>query len=146
MKSATKSETGRTLWCGPYAMATVSGQPYDAVYKKMLRAENRGRPAYLGKRKFLTGVSTDLMETVSRTLKTGILFEHVLGKPTVNQYLDHLRPNRIYILEVTRHYIVIDTGDGTAIDNQSGKWQPFSEFKQMRKRVRKCAEVGRHKI
>lgn len=36
-----KSPSGRTLWCGPFALAVITGLPYDTVYAKVLDVEKR---------------------------------------------------------------------------------------------------------
>lgn len=36
-----KSPTGRTLWCGPFALAVITGLPYDEAYAKILDVEKR---------------------------------------------------------------------------------------------------------
>jgi len=129
-------------WCGPYALATVAGLTYDEVYEKMLRAYNKKRYT---KVKHITGVTNSLMERVSKICRCTFKFERVT-KRTLNQTMDHLDPNRIYIVLVTGHYIVVDTRDWTMIDNQNMDWVPIKESAHRLKRVRSVAEVKNHKV
>ena len=127
-----------TTWCGPYAMATVCGMDYDTVYKKMLRAYNKRTPY---KRKYISGVTNTLMQIVSKTVKHEIEFKRAERVTSVSQYLNYLYPNRVYILQITGHYIVVDTSDWTVCDNQSQEWVPLKGSKHIRCKVRNVAEV-----
>ncbi len=146
----TSAITGTTrkahTWCGPYALALVSGLTYDQVYKKLLRNANAQLHRFQPRIKYLTGVGLELMERVSKTVKCKFEFTRVKGKPTLNQFMNELRPNRIYVIHVTRHYLVVDTSDWTVCDNQIQRWVSLPDYKYRLSRVRDYAEVRGHKL
>ena len=131
-------------WCGPYALALVSGLSYDEVYKKMLRAKNKRQPKWR-KLKHITRVSDQLMQIVAKTVKTPFYFKPA-KRMTLSQYVDHLEPNTVYIIQITGHYVVIDTRTWELSDNQSLTWVPIKDSKHKRCFVKRLAEVKNHKI
>ena len=145
-RSAIVGSTRRAnTWCGMYALALVSGLDYDTVYDKMLRGINRAIPAYRTKRKYITGVLNTDMERTAKTIKCKIKFDKT-KKVNLKNYLDHLDPNKIYIINITDHYVVLDTRTWELCDNQSQEWVPVLESKHSRCYVRNIAEVKNHKL
>jgi hypothetical protein len=135
---------GRT-WCGPYAIATVCGVDYDTAYDKAKKVL---------KKKRISGMWNGEVQEVARRLGTKFEWKHtklkLIGKvgwkwrqPTLNQMLDELIPNRLYIIQVTTHYITVNTRDWTMVDNQTPEWKPVKDWKHGKKVVRAFAEVRR---
>lgn len=133
-----------TTWCGPYALALISGLDYDTVYGKVLRAKNKRMPTHK-KRKYITGMSKSLMQIVAKTMKCLFMFVKA-QRMTLNSYIDHLTPNKVYIIQITGHYVVVDTRTWEICDNQSKAWQSISDSKHKRCFVKKIAEVRNHKL
>jgi hypothetical protein len=137
--STPTSASGRTLWCGPYAIAVIFGTDYDTAYKKTLRSVNKRlmkRSRWAWKKTRIQGLGNMAMERVIRTRYKKFIFANVERKPTLKNYLDHLRPNRLYVVNVTGHYVLINTKDWTISDNQLGQWVPVNETTHyMRSRV-----------
>lgn len=145
-KAIAGTERKAITWCGPYALALVSGFSYDEVYKKMLRAVNRGRPKHLHKLKSIKGVHNHTMEQVAYTLRCAFTFKKLKKPQTLLSYADELYPSRVYIVAITGHFLVLDMRTREVCDNQSKEWIPISESKHKRCLVRNVAEVGRHKL
>lgn len=143
-KAIEGSTRGATTWCGMYALALVSGLEYEVVYKKMLRGINSVRHKW-AKRKYITGVHNRDMERTAKTVKTPFVFKRA-ERMTLSQYIDHLDPNKVYIIEITGHYVVVDTRTWELCDNQSKSWCPVGESKHKRCFVREIAEVRNHKL
>ena len=149
MKTLVSSESNRTLWCGPYALAVVSGLGYDEVYTKALRKIRRDTPRYCHQPKYIKGMAERQVEAVAKVLKVPCKFNKVEGlrrTATLNSLLDYLRPNRIYIVGITDHYAVVNTATGMLIDNIHKEWVPVGDSKHARCRVEEVAEVKRHKV
>ena len=149
MKSLVSSESNRTLWCGPYALAVVSGLSYDEVYKKALRKVRRDTPNYCHQPKYIKGMMKGQVEAVAKTLKVPCKFGRVEGMSrtaTLSNLMDYLQPNRVYIVGITGHYVVVNTSTGMLIDNIHKDWVKVGESKHFRCRVEEVAEVKRHKV
>jgi hypothetical protein len=125
-------------WCGPYALALISGKTYDEAYehaKKKLRKRS------------IMGMYNHEFKAVARSLgfkKFEWNFDpKAQGKPTLRSFKDWMRPNRLYVVVVTRHYVTVNTSDWTVQCNQTQKWEPIDECKHARKKVNGYAEVMR---
>ena len=70
----------------------------------------------------------------------------VYNMRTLIKLLDNLAPNKVYIGEITRHVIVVDTRDCQTIDNQSLKWEDMYSTKHKNKLVRSFVEIKNPKF
>ena len=143
------TEIVRTMWCGPYALAVVSGLTYDETYKKVLRKLRSMKSSYKHKPKIIKGMYHSELEAVGKTLKCPFEFTGSArrrARLTLNRTKDHLRPNRIYIVNVTDHYLVVNTSDWTMCDNWTKAWVPVKGSVHARKKVLSVAEVKRHQV
>ena len=110
----------RKTWCGPYAIAVVCGQNYEHSYQtaKALRGKRHAK-----------GISnTDLLRSCKAL---GVKGEWIsVEKATKNtaqpkkkmkleKFLPMLAPNKVYVIQITKHFLVVDTRDFTTIDNQN---------------------------
>ena len=138
----------RNMWCGPYALAVALGVDYDEAYE-LLRRVSRKRQikgtAYVW---MLWALKRHRIRTEFKNLtrSAGVRLETRWkdGKCiTLRGCTDYLKPNRLYIVTVTGHYVVVDTSDGTCIDNQTMGWFPLDHHPNALKRVVNVAEVKR---
>jgi len=148
------SESGRKMWCGPYALAVILGIDYDKAYKKLLRADrhnsgwvlniNSGRIIYRGyKRMYLQGITNYTFQLGAISKYKKFRFEKANESLSLRQYIDnHLRPGCLYVINITGHYVVIDMARKMIIDNHLRRWVPLADTKHMMKcRVKKVAYV-----
>jgi hypothetical protein len=104
----------RTTWCGPFAVATVAGIDYEPAYQTLKKIR--------GKR-HCKGVSNSNIKVACKRL--GIQGEwHKLEKRRIFRkfWKENLEPGKVYIVQVTKHVLVVDTRDWTTIDNQNPEW------------------------
>lgn len=142
-------------WCGPYALALISGNTYDHTYSECIRVANnrinylnRDRMPFqkLRKVKVITGMLNHELERVAKALGCSMKWTFCNSTPTLSRMTEELRPNRIYVINITDHYVVVDTRNWTVCDNQTQEWEPIKQSKHRRKRVRNIAEVTGHKL
>lgn len=142
MKSPTKS--ARTMWCGPYALALLSGLSYDEAYRKALRSINvrRGKEAVerglrrdYWQRAALKGVSHYEMRVAAKAL--GIKIEWKLdarrrqyehhGVTLLTFVREHTVKGKTYLVSAANHYVVVR--DGIVYDNTLTKpAHPVEEY------------------
>ena len=134
IQRAARSSKG-TTWCGPHALATVTGKTYDEVIK-VVRSKIR--------RKRIKGMFTNEIFIVAKALgiKDMGVFMPMRGKRNLRNSVDWLKPNRLYIVFVTRHFVVVNTTDWTVCDN-TNEWEPVTTSKLGRLRVKSYAEAIR---
>ena len=83
----------RVTWCGPFSVATVAGIEYE--------------PAVACKQLGLKGKWT-----------------HLEKKRKLSKFVpENLEQGKVYIIQITRHVLVMDTRDWTTIDNQVPEWR-----------------------
>ena len=146
------SATSRTLWCGPYALALISGLDYDTVYAKALRKVRAKKQSYEYKPASLKGMYPSDLEAVAKTLKAPFTFKALdkrwnkRDQLTLGKSMDYLRPNRIYVVMVTGHFLVVNTTDWTYCDNIDEGWYPVSSSRHVRAKVERAGEVNQHKV
>ena len=56
-------------------------------------------------------------------------------KSLANYINDDLAPNKVYLVQITKHYLIIDTRDCTTIDNQVPEWNDMHSTKHSKKLV-----------
>lgn len=107
----------RKTWCGPYAIAVVCGQDYEHSYQtaKIIR----------GKRHAKGITNNDLQKSCKALGVKGKWFPiSSVGagnkkKMKLESFLKLLLPGKVYVIQITKHFIVVDTRDFTTIDNQN---------------------------
>jgi len=121
-----RDESLGATWCGPYALAVISNTPYEFAYaktKKVLR------------KRAVMGMSRHEFSKVAKAMSVNcqrFWREREVGGCTVAKLRDNLRPGRLYVIELTRHFIVVDTRDWTVCDNHQAKWVPLADWPHRR--------------
>lgn len=132
-----RAANGKT-WCGPYALALITGKTYEDVLPFIRRA---------AKRKRIMGMyNWEFQKTARRMGLRKFEFKKIPSTQRTNlsNMTDWLRPNRIYVVQVTSHYVIVNTKDWTMTDNQTEGWIPISsEHKNGRRRLCAYAEAFR---
>lgn len=146
------------IWCGPYALATVSGMPYQMVYEKgdyvakCMREERHGRRGRAFTARATGGWYRD---ELSYTAKTYCDVELGDWKPvekskhepsaaksiTLGRLDFYVPPMRLFIVEISGHYVTVDTRDWTVICNNVQQWTPLKESKFSRCKVKNVCRV-----
>ena len=129
----------RKTWCGPYAIATVCGIGYEPAYRMAKQVR--------GKRHAKGITCSDLEKSCN---KFGVRGEwHTLEKrQKCENFLKSgtLKPNTVYVINVTRHFFILDTRDYTTIDNQVPEWIAAETTKHKKKLVVGYFEVKNPKF
>ena len=100
----------RKTWCGPYAIAVVCGTEYEPAYQVA--------KAVRGKRHAKGITVTQMIKSCKKLGVTGVN-KKLDKKMKLSKWLDqHTLPNKVYVVNTTRHFIIVDTRDWTTIDNQ----------------------------
>ena len=117
----------RKTWCGPYAIAVVCGTEYEEAY--------RVARAIRGKRHAKGITVTNLINSCKKFGVTGVRKE-LDKKMKLSKWLDqHTLPNKVYVVNTTRHFLIVDTRDWTTIDNQKPEWEAVTASKHINKMV-----------
>tara|TARA_R100001082_G_scaffold110148_2_gene89176 strand:- start:2984 stop:3496 length:513 start_codon:yes stop_codon:yes gene_type:complete len=117
----------RITWCGPYAIATVSGTAYEPAYQAAKRAR--------GKR-HAKGITCRNLKDACASLGVNGTWKMLSKKRALRKFIEEsLMPNEVYVVNITKHFIVIDTRDWTTIDNQSLGWCAVENSKHKNKMV-----------
>ena len=105
----------RKTWCGPYANATVSGTDNEPAYQ-MAKAVRRKRHA--------KGITRTDLEDSCYALNVRGKWRELEKRPKLSKFLKSgaLEPNKVYVVNVTKHFLIVDTRDFTTIDNQNPEW------------------------
>ena len=53
----------------------------------------------------------------------------------LKNFLPMLAPNKVFVIQITKHFIVVDTRDFTTIDNQNPEWIAIEASKHINKLV-----------
>ncbi len=125
-KSGRRSPSGRTLWCGPFATAVLTGLEYDEAYKKLLskirrdiakKKRARGWGEAEIKRalpKSVQGVHETDLEKVLTSLKVKTNFVYCNRKREQHTLLtftrEHTVKGRTYLVVAGNHYEVVKDG------------------------------------
>ena len=117
----------RKTWCGPYAIAVVCGTEYEPAYQ-VARAVR-------GKRHAKGITVTQMINSCKKMGVTGVN-KKLDKKMKLSKWLDqHTLPNKVYVVNTTRHFIIVDTRDWTTIDNQEPEWKAVTASKHINKMV-----------
>ena len=130
--------THRITWCGPYAIAVVCGTEYEPAYQ-VARAVR-------GKRHAKGITVTQMINSCKKMGVTGVN-KKLDKKMKLSKWLDqHTLPNKVYVVNTTRHFIIVDTRDWTTIDNQEPEWKAVTASKHINKMVHGYFMVDNPKI
>ena len=117
----------RKTWCGPYAIAVVCGTEYEEAYRvaRAIRCKRHAK-----------GITvTNLINSCKKFGVTGVN-KKLDKKMKLSKWLDqHTLPNKVYVVNTTRHFLIVDTRDWTTIDNQKPEWEAVTAFKHIKKMV-----------
>ena len=108
----------RKTWCGPYAIATVCGTEYEDAYRvaRSIRGKRHAKGINI----------SDLEKSCKQLGVTGkwhSVKDTPFGKRTkLARFLPALLPDTVYVLMITKHFLVVDTRDMTTIDSQVPEW------------------------
>tara|TARA_R100000654_G_scaffold32767_2_gene57799 strand:- start:323 stop:820 length:498 start_codon:yes stop_codon:yes gene_type:complete len=129
----------RTTWCGPYAIATVCGTSYEPAYQMAKRVR--------GKR-HAKGITCNNLEKACKLLGVKGKWHTLEKRQKCINFLksDTLKPNTVYVINVTKHFFILDTRDYTTIDNQVPEWIAAESTKHKNKLVVKYFEVENPKF
>ena len=117
----------RKTWCGPYAIAVVCGTEYEPAYQ-VARAVR-------GKRHAKGITVTQMINSCKKMGVTGVN-KKLDKKMKLSKWLDqHTLPNKVYVVNTTRHFIIVDTRDWTTIANQEPEWKAVTASKLINKMV-----------
>ena len=105
----------RVTWCGPFAVATVAGIEYEPAYQTLRKIR--------GKR-HCKGVSNGNIATACKQLGLKGKWTTLEKKRKLSKFVpESLEQGKVYIIQITKHVLVMDTRDWTTIDNQVPKWR-----------------------
>jgi hypothetical protein len=132
------------MWCGPYALAVCLGYTdYDYMYRNVQKILKRTHRPLRGMHNW--EVERVLERHGARNVVFQFLKDHVKLQqhawPTLRNVADYLKPNRLYIVEVRKHYVVVDTSDWTVTDNCRKGWWPLAYHRCASRKVVRVAEV-----
>ena len=123
--------SGRQTWCGPYALALLAGVTYAEAYEVCCRVCRK--PSVKG---------MTLVEAERAGRRLGLSINFMKTDPvTLRAFADLIKPRRRYMVNVTRHFVVVDSETWSVCDNQTAKWAPIATSKHARKRCVWAAEV-----
>ena len=108
----------------------ISNTPYEFAYAKTKKVLRKRAGMGMGRHEF-SKVAKAMSVNCQR-----FWCEREVDGCTVAKLRDNLRPNRLYVINVTDHYIVVDTRDWTVCDNFSAKWIPLADWPHRRTRCR----------
>ena len=103
----------RTTWCGPYAIAVICGTEYEQAYRTVRTIR--------GKR-HCKGITCDNLTKASAKLGVKGKWVDLEKRQKFGNFMKTLEKNKVYVINVTKHFLILDTRDYTTIDNQVPKW------------------------
>ena len=127
----------RTTWCGPYSVAAVCGTQYEEAYR-IIRKIRGKRHAKV--------VSNDNIRVACNSLGVKGDWKKLPKRKRLSKVLPLLEQGKVYIVQVTKHVIVVDTRDFTTIDNQSQVWEAMEMSSHLTKLAHSIFEVKNPKL
>ena len=149
LQAPARNDKGRT-WCGPYALALLSGLDYETAYKKILRSYNRYyrtqakkrglHPEYWTK-KSIKGMTTYELGRAGKSLGVKIDWKKPPERCTVLGFArDHTVKGRVYLVQTRTHFLTVL--DGMIYDNWPSSPRPADGQHHLRKAiVQSVAEI-----
>lgn len=126
-------------WCGPYSLAIINQMSCDEAIEGVKKSLRRKRQ--------VQGMYPEQLMRVSggKYFKRKLIMTRIKKRdqPTLRNIFDWLKPKRLYVVELTAHFCVVDTTDNTVCDTWSRAWLPVEEHKHARKFVHAFFEVIR---
>ena len=129
----------RKTWCGPYAIATVCGIDYEPAYRMAKKVRNKRHAKGITCSDFDKSCKAFGVTGKWNTLEKRQKCENFLKSGT-------LKPNKVYVINITRHFFILDTRDYTTIDNQVPEWIAAESTKHSSKLVVGYFEVDNPKF
>ena len=128
---------GKNRYCGPGAIAIVTGLPTDEA-SRLIRAVN-------GKRS-IHGVSPYDLRQAFKRAKVALHDIPIAERMTVSSFIDSRLDfmfDGVYVLYVTGHYLVVEIHDGQAwaCDNRTIYPVPFKKYSLRKKRIKQVWKV-----
>lgn len=119
-----RSPTGRTLWCGPFALAVVTGLEYDEAHAKAVAVEQRrlnadakrrGLPPGYWTKAYFKGMTASELARTAEKLGVKADWHHVPnGKrkgPTLLTFSrEHTVKGKTYVIIAGWHWVVVKDG------------------------------------
>ena len=117
----------RKTWCGPFSVATVAGTEYEPAYQTLRKIR--------GKR-HCKGVSNDNIAKACKKLGLKGKWTTLKKQRKLSKFVfENLEQGKVYIIQITRHVLVMDTRDWTTIDNQVAIWRAMDASHHWSKRL-----------
>lgn len=135
---------GRNSYCGPAALAILTGKTTDDAARVIRSITGRSR---------VYGVSA--FSLVRAAAKMGLTMKHIvdmtamptLKRLTLQQAMSQLKADRVYVVNITGHYIVLRhdgkgwCGRGWLVHDNVHTAKPLEEYRGKRKRIKRIWEV-----
>jgi len=117
----------RITWCGPFSVALVSGKEYEPAYQTLKNIR--------GKR-HCKGVTTGNISKACKQFGIKGKWTKLDKKRKLSKFVpENLEQGKVYIIQITRHVLVMDTRDWTTIDNQVPEWRAMDASHHWGKRL-----------
>lgn len=131
-----KARKGST-WCGPYALAVISGKTYEEAYVFAKKS--------VPHRRMMGMYNIEVTKAARRMGFKKFEFKMIPKQERccLRKAIDYMKPNRIYIVNVTNHYIVVNTKDWTLTDSWRDGWEPIATSKMAGRKTKGFAEAYR---
>jgi hypothetical protein len=123
-KEYRKSPTGRTLWCGPFAVAVLTGVSYDDAHAEAVRIERRRlnaeakrvglKPGYWNKTHF-KGMHFNALKRTAEKLgakfgATTFTYNKAKALTLLTFARDHTVAGKVYLITAGNHYVIVKDG------------------------------------
>ena len=127
----------RTTWCGPYSIAVVCNIEYEPAYRicRKLRQKRHAK-----------GVSNTNIADACHHFGVRGEWKKLAKRTQLRKFLPTLEAGKVYIVQITKHVLVVDTRDMTTIDNQVREWVAAEETHHKTKLVHAVFEVKNPKF
>lgn len=134
-------EKGRRWYCGPFAFSAITGHRFEETRRRLNMA--RGKPANRG----ITGFPVNsLLFALRESGYKAIEVENnnslpTREQPTFGEWVDlnGVYPNEVYLVLVTGHYILVDSG--YVLDNHTNHRVHAAYAPHRKKRVKRAWRI-----
>lgn len=133
-------DPSRTNWCGPTAIAIITGKTYAEGRDLAAIAKIKGGRSTKRVVKGL-GRSAIVRALKRADVKVAAAWQKFPDKPTLMRLDERLKPRRFYLVIVGNHYVTVNTHDWTVCCNWSRAWVAFRDHPFNRSRVTEVIEV-----
>ena len=139
--------SGRTMWCGPYAVAVLSRASYDAAFEDIRRLLGVKRLQGMHDRDLVAAITRPGLYRIAERARfrgagrvPGMSYRANAApredRPTFAGWLRTRDRQQAYLVCLNGHYLVV-AGD-RVIDNQMKTWTPVGASRHRRVRVREA--------